>query len=271
MDQWIRVQCGFDGHPDVMQLDHVGRAVLQHLWRKAKTEKPEGRLSHKYLTSRYLARACGIECPHCIGQIDSQVELLFELELLENEDKHFNIANWNKYQTDNSNRDRQRRFREKKRQEKYQNTLQRNVTVTPDNVSRTLCNALQYSTVQKKEETSPEVCGTLSGQAEPKGDELRDDRAIAFYAAMESTPIIVRGKGRLAVAESVKHPERLANNFSDESVYPGLSETFIKRAANWIDANPKRAKSDVGKFLYAWAAREKPNACANNRPRKVLE
>ena len=88
---------------------------------------------------------------------------------------------------------------------------------------------------------------------------------------MESTPIIVRGKGRLAVAESVKHPERLANNFSDESVYPGLSETFIKRAANWIDANPKRAKSDVGKFLYAWAAREKPNACANNRPRKVLE
>lgn len=276
MDPWVRVQCSFDSHPDVMALDHVGRTVLQHLWRRAKQEMSEdGILARKYLSSRYLARACGIECQHCVAQIETQLELLFELGLLIDAGNEFEISNWNKYQTNTSNRDRQRRYREKQREEKYQNALHRNVTVTQRDVTVTQRNALEKKREEerrKKKEDSPEVCGTLHGHAEPSREKLRDERAVAFYSAMKDTQIMVRGSGVKPVVDALRYPERLANAFSDEQLYPGLSASFIGRAANWIAANPSRAKKDIGKYLHAWAAREKPgDTPINNKPRRILE
>lgn len=272
MDPWVRVQCSFDSHPDVMALDHVGRTILQHIWRRAKAEmSEEGILSKKYLSERYLARACGIECPHCVSQIGSQIELLFELGLLSDAGEQFEISNWNKYQKNSSNRDRQRRFREREREKKNQNPSGRNVTVTPPNGNGTLCNALEKRREEKNKNIGPEV-GKKESPHSGQDEQLRDERAKEFFFQMQQNEIMVRGRGRVKVADALPNATILANRFSDESVFPGLSPTFIFRAAAWVDSNPRRAKKDIGGFLFNWASREKPgDAPINNKPQEILQ
>lgn len=249
---WVRVDCTFDMDAKIIKLGVVGRAVIQYIWRQVKLRGDCGRVAPDLLDKDALKMMCGIDVPD--EYLDRAIDQLFELGLIVKSKYGLEIPQWKKYQTDATASERKRRERDKYRVPEMVTRDSRDVTECHA-LSR--CHAKEKRREEKKEEASPEVRSKKSANTGPDA-EIRDSKAQEFLLAMQQKEILVRGKGRMKIAESLKYPVRLANQFSDPSLFPALKPSFLGQAAAWVDANPRKAKSDIGRFLFTWASREKP-------------
>ena len=261
---WVRVDCTFDMDPKILKLGVVGRAVIQYICRAVKLRGDCGRVSPDLLDKDALKMMCGIDVPD--EYLDRAIDQLFDVGLIVKTKYGLEIPQWKKHQTDTTAAERKRRERDKYRVAEMVTRDSRDVTVG-HGASR--CHAKEEKRREENKKYCPEVSPKEAHNSGPDA-EIRDSRAETFLAAMRQNEILVRGSGRGKIADSLKNPVRLANHFSDETIFPGLTPAFLGRAAAWIDASPRRAKKDIGRFLLTWASREKPEQI-NNKPRRTLE
>jgi hypothetical protein len=139
---WIRLEENLDLDPRVMRLDGFGMTAFITALRLAKAK--EGVLSADSWDPWYIARRAnfsGFE-----DQIEKGMGRVLELGLvaLDEETGEYVIPGWSSYhppKEDNTNAERQRRYKAKRREKKGNGVTEGNATVTPGNAKVTGGNA----------------------------------------------------------------------------------------------------------------------------------
>lgn len=107
---WIKLDTDFDTDPSIVQLSLVGRSLFLLLLRRCKKNKGTVSVSELY-NSEYLCMMLGAK--NIEHEIEAQIDKLFELGLLYQDDDSVKIKSWDKYQTDSTNAKRQSRYRKR--------------------------------------------------------------------------------------------------------------------------------------------------------------
>lgn len=111
--RWVRVDCAFDEHPDVLEAGFYGATVFLFLVRRAGLFGLEGRLPAKHVTPKYIAAV--MRAP-AIADIEAGLEAAIGVGLLKREDNgDIVIPGWQEYQ--NPGTIRQRKFAQNKAKE----------------------------------------------------------------------------------------------------------------------------------------------------------
>jgi len=291
-EQWIKSHLGFDDHPDTIELNHTSRCMLQFLWRKAKSSKVEGTFSEKFLRPSYIAKAINVECEHCKAAIGDSIDALFDAgQLIREGDEMVRVPNWEKYQSDPTNKNRQKRYKDKHRAEQSTSTV---TEVTENTVSsetgspKTCSNGNNRSNAveemrgderrveekiikkeagdngEKTEQAELPSVPTkkLPPRKQKQRDQIRDIRAQEFFDEMRTVEIDFKADGMKKIVDTISNPEALANRVSDVRHYPLVTAKIFYEGSIYKQDKGQPIK-DTMRFFTNWAKKANEIAESN--------
>lgn len=121
---WLRIQASIRADPEVAELGFWGGIVWEAILEMTKLHDWRGLIEHRHLSGESIARHLNTYVPNghpdevglIVQRLAEGLDTVLRSDLLEEDGAKLKIRNWSKYQRDTTNAERQKRYRERRRE-----------------------------------------------------------------------------------------------------------------------------------------------------------